>query len=72
MKYEQLCTLIHESLLDDREISPNQLLSSDLGLCSFDMMVIIGRVEEITGHQINLSDIKKDMTVQEFFSIINY
>lgn len=70
MKYQQLCTVLRDYLVEEKEIFPEDRLSADLGLCSFDMMVIIERIEELNECHIDLSKIKKNMTVQDFYSII--
>ena len=54
MKYQQLCTVLRDYLVEEKEIFPEDRLSADLGLCSFDMMVIIERIEELNECHIDL------------------
>lgn len=70
MKCEQFCGLIHDIFPELEEVLPEQRIASDLGLCSFDIMMIIVQIEELYGCQVDVSLIKKDMTVREFFSVV--
>lgn len=70
MNYKQLCAIITDILPKQKEISSESRLSSDLGLCSFDMMLLIFRVEEASGIQIDASSLKKDITVEELLNIV--
>lgn len=71
MGFEQLCTIILGVLQEERIILPNDRLTEDLCLCSFDMMVIIAQIEEEYGCQLDVTSVKKDMTVQELFSVVS-
>ena len=63
MEYEKFCSLINDLLPEEQEILPNKHLSSDLGICSFDM------IEELSGRKVEISAIKKDMMVKDFFEL---
>lgn len=69
MEYEKFCSLIHDLLPEEQEILPDKHLSSDLGICSFDMMMLIFQIEELSEHKVEISEIKKDMTVRDFFGL---
>lgn len=71
MEFEQLCAIILSVLQEKRTIFPKDRLVEDLCLCSFDMMVIVDQIEEKYGGQLDITSIKKDMTVQELFSAIS-
>ncbi len=71
MEFEQLCAIISGVLQEERIILPNDRLAEDLCLCSFDMMVIIAQIEEEYGCQLDVSSVKKNMTVQELFSAVS-
>lgn len=70
MEFKQLCDMINNILPKSKSIFPESRLSSDLGLCSFDMMLLIFQIEEICGHKISVSAIKKDMNVKELYKLI--
>lgn len=69
MEYEKFCSLINDLLPEEQEILPNKHLSSDLGICSFDMMMLIFQIEELSGRKVEISAIKKDMMVKDFFEL---
>lgn len=71
MKFEQLSSIISSQMALERKIKRTESLSNDIGMCSFDMMVLIVEIENACGHEINTALIKKDMTVDELLSIIN-
>lgn len=71
MEFKQLCTIISGVLQEERMILPTDRLAEDLCLCSFDMMVIIAQIEEEYGCQLDVASVKKDMTVQELFSVVS-
>lgn len=70
MEYNKLCKMINDILPEAKKILPEDCLANDLGLCSFDMMMLIFQLEKECGHQISISDIKKDMTVKELFELV--
>lgn len=70
MNYMQLCKIIMDTIPVTKEIFPDSRLSSDLGLCSFDMMLLLFQIEKIIGTQVDLSLLKNDMTVSEMLNIL--
>ncbi|MCD7949413.1 MAG: phosphopantetheine-binding protein [Erysipelotrichaceae bacterium] len=68
MDLEQLCKIIN---VEAKEDILQKHLASDLGLCSYDMMVLIVEIEDSCGYEIDTSLIKKDMTIAEVLDIIN-
>ena len=71
MNFEQFCLIINDLLPKPMEILPEYSLLNDLGLCSFDMMVLIVQIEEISEKNIDVSSMRNNMTVQELFTLIN-
>lgn len=70
MEYNKLCKIINNILSGNKKILPEDCLMKDLGLCSFDMMILIFQLEEECGYQLCISDIKKDMTVKELYELV--
>lgn len=70
MKLEQLCSIISSQINIEEKINSTDRLS-DLGICSFDMMVIIVEIKTLCGHDVDTTLIKKDMTVLELLNLIN-
>lgn len=71
MNIDELKLIISKQLSLENEAESSDHLATDLGLCSFDMMVMIVEIENICGHEINTALIKKDMTVNELLSLVN-
>lgn len=71
MNYQSLCELITTIIPTLQTIKPNSKLVSDLGLCSFDMMLLLYKLEEAVGIQIDASKLKRDMTVEELLQLID-
>ena len=71
MNLNELKTVISKQLSSEDNVSATKHLATDLGLCSFDMMVMIVEIESTCGHEINTALIKKDMTVEELLNVIN-
>lgn len=71
MELQQLCDIISSQMKLDKKIERTDCLSSDIGMCSFDMMVLIVELENACGHEINTMMIKNDMTVEEFLAVVN-
>lgn len=71
MSYEQLCRIINKQSSKFQNITLESKLSDDLGLSSFDLMVIIVEIEEKSDRQIDVSFLHKNMTVEELLSVIN-
>lgn len=70
MNYQSLCELIIDIISTPKTINHDSRLASDLGLCSFDMMLLLFKIEEAVGIQIDISKLKSDMTVGEILDII--
>lgn len=73
MDINQLCDLIRQVVSiesDDAELSKKHLLS-DLGICSFDMMVILVQIERMYGLEVDTSQIQNDISVMDFCNVIN-
>ena len=70
MDYQCLCEIINNIIPVSKTITPDSKLASDLGLCSFDMMLLLFNIEERAGVQINISNLKKNMTVKELLNVI--
>lgn len=70
MEYDKLCEIINDILPEKKKISPEDYIVKDLGLCSFDIMVLIFQLEEEFGHQVRISDVKKDMMIKELFELV--
>ncbi|MCM1060671.1 MAG: hypothetical protein NC452_10285 [Eubacterium sp.] len=71
MGFDKLCSMISNISSKSEEIFPESRLSSDLGLCSFDIMMLIFQIEEICGNKVCIFSIKKDMTVKELYDLIS-
>lgn len=71
MEFTQFCDIIKNILHKKKDISLEQCLYSDLELCSLDMMILIIEIEKASGKQIDVSSIKKDMTVNDLLCLIN-
>ena len=70
MDYEQFCNMIEELMSEPAEIQREQQLSGDLGLCSFDMMMLTARIEAATGADLDVTRITKYTTVGELYDLI--
>lgn len=71
MSFERLCELLAEIAPVPETICLESRLSSDLGLCSFDMMLLLLRIEESIAAEIDTSALKSDMTLHEILTLIN-
>ena len=71
MNYDQLCEIIKDVIPQSKEVFPDSKIVSDLGICSFDMMLLLFRIEDMMDVQIDTSLLKKDMTVNEILNVIN-
>lgn len=71
MKFKQLSSIISSQMALERKIQGTETLSNDIGMCSFDMMMLIVEIENECGYEINTDLIQKDTTVDELLSIIN-
>lgn len=71
MDLNELKIIISKQLSLENGVKASDHLATDLGLCSFDMMVLIVEIENVCGHEINTTLIKKDMTIAELLNVIN-
>lgn len=62
--------MLQNLLPEVKEILPTHRLACDLGLCSFDMMMLLFQIESDCGCQVDVSTIKQDITVEELFELI--
>ena len=69
MDYEEYCKMIEELMPEPAEIRREQQLSGDLGLCSFDMMMLTARIEAATGADLDVTRITKYTTVGELWQL---
>lgn len=70
MNFQNLCELISGVVSVDQTVNKDSRLASDLGLCSFDMMLLLFKIEEATGKTIDASNLESDMTVEELLEVI--
>ena len=71
MDLNELKIIISKQLSLENGVKASDHLATDLSLCSFDMMVLIVEIENVCGHEINTTLIKKDMTIAELLNVIN-
>lgn len=71
MDLNELKIIISKQLSLENGVKASDHLATDLGLCSFDMMVLIVEIENVCGHEINTTLIKRDMTIAELLNVIN-
>lgn len=55
---------------DDVEFGLESKLYDEIGLCSFDMMVIIGIIEDEYDKSVDLIELSKDMTIKGLINAI--
>lgn len=72
MTYNQLCEIIQEIADTNSIVSRKSRLTSDLGLCSFDMMVLLSRLEDKINHSIDVTTISQDMTIEQLYEMIKF
>lgn len=70
MNCQSLCELISSVISTNQPIKIDSRLASDLGLCSFDMMLLLFKIEEEAGITIDASRLKNDMTVGDLLEVI--
>jgi acyl carrier protein len=70
MDYEEYCKMIEELMPEPAEIRREQQLSGDLGLCSFDMMLLTQRLEAESEEDLDVTRITKYTTVGELYDLI--
>lgn len=71
MDYTKFLSILQNICPEAEKILPENRLVSDLGLCSFDMMMLLFQLENECGYQIYISTIKQDITVKELFDLIS-
>ena len=71
MDYTKFLSIIQNILPATKDILPTSRLSGDLGLCSFDMMMLLFQLERVCGCQVDVSSVKQDITVNELFELIS-
>lgn len=54
-------------MVENCEITEDSKLRDDLGLCSYDMMLLIALLEEKTGKKVNMTVLKNDVTVKGLY-----
>lgn len=71
MDIKELVGIIKEVLeTNDVEIRYESKLYDEIGLCSFDMMVIIGIIEDEYNKRVDLIKLSKDMTIKGLINAI--
>ena len=70
MEYNRLCKMICSVKEKEMEIHPCDKMASDLGLCSFELMVLIVQIEGECNCEIDVSLLNYDMTVQELLDVM--
>jgi phosphopantetheine attachment domain protein len=71
MDIKELVGIIKEVLeTNDVEIGYESKLYDEIGLCSFDMMVIIGIIEDEYKKSVDLIELSKDMTIKGLINAI--
>ena len=71
MDMKVLTGIIKEVLeTNDVEIGYESKLYDEIGLCSFDMMVIIGIIEDEYKKSVDLIELSKDMTIKGLINAI--
>ena len=73
MDIKELVGIIKEVLeTNDVEIGYESKLYDEIGLCSFDMMVIIGIIEDEYNKSVDLIELSKDMTIKGLINAIRW
>lgn len=70
MEYDELLEIIKDVLPIKRDVQPDSKLKEDLGLCSFDMMLIILKLEKYINNEVDTSEFAKADTVNELYKIV--
>ena len=71
MDYTKFLSILQNILPETKVLHANSRLAGDLGLCSFDMMMLLFQVEREYGCEVDVSAVKQDITVKELFELIN-
>ena len=73
MDIKELVGIIKEVLeTNDVGIGYESKLYDEIGLCSFDMMVIIGIIEDEYKKSVDLIELSKDMTIKGLVNAIRW
>lgn len=70
MENERVLSILQRHTVSQSEIMYGDRIESDLGLCSFDMMLIVYEIEEELHKTIDFRKLHSDMTVKEFLAVI--
>lgn len=71
MGFAELADMLAEiSGVDADSIRMSTCLSTELGLCSYDIMTLIAMIEAKTGIKINLLELSGQMTVGDLIDVI--
>ena len=68
--FEHVEKVILQQVNYSGEIQPSSRLEDDIGVCSFDMMVIIYELEKQFNVKIDTSKFKKQMTIQDLSDLL--
>lgn len=72
MTIKKLTEIVIEIADNNSNVSENSRIISDLGLCSFDVMVLLSRIEHEVHHPIDATVMTRDMTVKQLYDLISY
>ncbi len=70
MNFIELTDIIKQNLPEEKNINPDTRLSDDLGLCSFDMMLIIMQIDKVVSKKLDLTAFSKAKTVDDLYKIV--
>lgn len=70
MDIDKLIEIISLVLENKKNITADSKLKEDLGICSFDMIMIIADIEKNGEFKVNINEFKKEMTIKELRNII--
>lgn len=69
MEIEDLIKIISEFTISNIQVNKDSKLESDCGLCSFDMMEIISKLDGLN-RSIEFDMFESNMTIEQFANII--
>ena len=72
MTFKKFTEMVEEIADKHSIVSGNSRITSDLGLCSFDVMVLLSRIEHEVNHPIDVALMTRDMTIKQLYDLINY
>ncbi len=71
MEFEMFSTILMRVMENpNMEVSLSSKLKDDLGLCSFDMMILLGEIHAETGLKIRYEALNKEMTVNDLLDAL--